>query len=255
MVDKQLIKENFSRCAPYYDKYSSIQQKCARALMAGIKGKSFAHILEIGCGTGNYTRLLKEKFPQAEIKAIDISVQMLAIAKDKLLNKKIEFITADGEKVDFAEQFDFIGANASFQWFENLEGALSRYQKMLKESGLIAFSIFGPGTFKELDASLSELFSQDARTYSSIFFPRTRIEQILRRLFREVEIKEKIYQERHNSISELLRKIKYTGTRGNGFNKKGFWTPEALLKLEKTYKRRFHEIKATHQVFFCQGAK
>ncbi len=92
MIDKELIKRNFSRYAEYYDQYCSVQSLCARKLIEKNKTDCIRsllskrasgplRILEIGCGTGNYTKLLIKRFPNAEIKALDISPAMIKIAK------------------------------------------------------------------------------------------------------------------------------------------------------------------------------
>jgi malonyl-CoA O-methyltransferase len=255
MINKDIIKKHFSKCARYYDRYSTVQNLCASKLIAKIKANSFNKILDIGCGTGNYTKLLREKFPGASIKAVDMSPEMIEIAKEKLRDEVIEFIVADGEVIDFNEPFDLISSNASFQWFEDLEKTLSRYKRLLNENGVILFSVFGPLTFYELDRSLKELVGEDATISSCYFLKRAEIEKILKCLFKEIEIEQKIYKENYNSLSELLKKIKYTGTKGNGLNKKRFWTPKIANDLEKIYIRKSKNITATYQVFFCRGVK
>jgi len=254
-VNKEIIKRHFSRYACYYDRYSTIQNICASKLITKIGANSFDKILDIGCGTGNYTKLLREKFPEASIKAIDISPQMIEIAKEKLRDEAIEFIVADGETIDFNEPFDLVSSNVSFQWFEDLEEALSRYKRLLNKNGVILFSAFGPLTFYELDRSLKELLGKDATISSCYFLKREGLEKILKYLFKEIEIEQKIYKENYNSLSELLKKIKYTGTRGNPLNKKTFWTPKIVNDLEKIYTKRFRDIMATYEAFFCKGVK
>jgi malonyl-CoA O-methyltransferase len=255
MIDKEVVKRNFSRYAHYYDRYSTMQNLCATNLITKLDGSCFADILDIGCGTGNYTELLREKFPKARIKALDISGEMIEVAKGKLQDERIEFITADGETIDFKEHFDLISSNASFQWFEDLEKALSRYKGCLAENGVILFSTFGPLTFCELDNSLKEFNGGEAAISSCNFFERAEIEKALKRWFRSAKIEEKLYKERYDSLPELLKKIKYTGTRGNGIIKNGFWTPKIMSDLDKIYKEKYKNIIATYQVFFCRGIK
>ncbi len=255
MVNKEIIKNNFSRYARYYDRYSTIQNLCALRLVDKVNGNSYKKILDIGCGTGNYTKLLKDKFPEACIKAIDISGEMVKVAKEKLQNEEIEFIVADAETANLQEQFDFISSNASFQWFENLEGFLLRYKKFFNENGIILFSIFGPLTFYELNESLKELSGGDKSISSCNFIKKGKIEEILKRLFKKVMIEEHIYKQTHNSLSELLKRIKYTGARGNGINSKKLWTPGMVYNLEKIYKRKFKDIVTTYQVFFCKASE
>ena len=255
MIDKEIIKKNFSRYADVYDRYSIIQNFCAGRLITKVKADGFKKILDVGCGTGNYTRLLKDKFPIAQIKAVDISSEMIKIAKKKLQGEGIEFIVADAEEVDFKEQFDMVSSNVSFQWFENLESALAKYKGLLTKDGLVLFSTFGPRTFCELHKSLEEFSGQSSRISACNFIEKSKIKCILKVLFRESQVKEKIYKEECSSLSELLKKIKYTGIRGKGLIKRGFWTHNTVSAIESIYMRMFKGIVATYQVFFCRGIK
>lgn len=254
-MNKEIVKSNFSKYARYYDKYCNIQNLCALTLIEKIESNGIERILDIGCGTGNYTRLLREKFPASRIKAIDISPRMIEVARNKLKDDGIEFVIADGEKMDSEERFGLISSNASFQWFDDLGNALRMYKTLLDGGGIILFSCFGPLTFHELDKSLKELLGRDAAVSSSNFFEKKRIGEILTRLFNDIEIEEMIYKENYKSLSEFLKKIKYTGARGNGEEKKKLWTIGAMNELELIYRKRWKDISATYQVFFCKGAK
>jgi len=256
MADKEVIKNNFSRYAKYYDRYSSVQYACALELINKIKINGFKKILDIGCGTGNYTKCLRTKFPLAQIKALDISSDMIEVAREKLGDEKIEFIVADGESISFKEKFDLISSNASFQWFEDLKGALLRYKRLLNRKGVISFSTFGPDTFCELSQSLREMYRRREVSLSSCNFPqKTEVEKILKVLFKEVEIERKIHKEEYNLLPELLRKIKYSGVRGAGLDRKAFWTPGTIEELQKVYKGKFKGITVTYEIFFCRGVK
>jgi malonyl-CoA O-methyltransferase len=260
MMNKELIRKNFSRCAPYYDKYSAVQRLCASRLITGLNGKRPAHILEVGCGTGNYTALLRKRFPRAGISALDISAEMVKKAREKLTDKTIEFITADGEKMDFQRKFDLISSNAAFQWFEDLETALSRYKKSLHPAGIISFSTFGPQTFHRLNYCLGQFFGEKEAKINSCAFPeKIKLKRMLKRFFGKVEVGEAQYKEAYNKLSELLARIKYTGARGNGagtgVNRKKIWTPKMINELEGIYKRKFGNIAVTYQAFFCRGEK
>lgn len=253
MLNKEIIKNNFSKYAKYYDSYSTIQNLCALRLIEMVRANGIGKILDIGCGTGNYTKLLRHRFPSASIKAVDISKEMVGIAEEKLPDRLIEFIIADAESVSFKEKFDFVSSNASFQWFEDLETALLRYRGLLSESGIITFSTFGPLTFYELNSCLKELFGDNALINSTNFMEKPRVEELLKATFREAEVEEEIYKERHITLSELLRKIKYSGIRGVGISKKGLWTSKIMDELERVYRVRFEDIIVTYQVFFCKA--
>jgi len=255
MINKTLIKNNFSKCAPYYDRYSSIQNLSAARLITKIKANGLKHILEIGCGTGNYTRLLRERFPKAKIKALDISSCMCKRAQEKIYQNSTEFIVADAEEATFKEKFDLISSNASLQWFDDLELSLMRYRDLLVEGGIISFSIFGPQTFSELNEVLRKFSDSFLPIDAYGFIEKKKIEKILKRLFKDVKVERKLYQEESISILQLLKKIKYTGVRGEALNKKGLWTAKMLKGLDEIYREKSKTIVATYEVLFCQGLK
>ncbi|NQT22484.1 MAG: malonyl-ACP O-methyltransferase BioC [Candidatus Omnitrophica bacterium] len=255
MIHRELIERNFSKHAKEYDRYSTVQNLCAKRLVKDINYEGFRKILDVGCGTGNLTALLLNKFPLAQIKAIDISKGMIKVAKNKLSGKRITFAVADGESICFKERFDLISSNASFQWFENLQKALSIYKRLLSKGGLIIFSIFGPNTFCELSSSLSELLGKEVKIQAHSFTEKGQIKEMLRASFNKIEIEQVLLKEKNTSLLALLKKIKYTGTRGNGISGNLTLTPKILRDIEKIYRNKFNEIIATYEVYFCKGVK
>lgn len=251
-MDKKTIVRNFSRHAALYDSYAHVQKKAAQELLGQTPSNGVARILELGCGTGNYTLLLRNRFKRAEIKAVDICERMISVANSKLKNAQVDFLEKDAEKLVLQEAFDLITSNASFQWFEDLEKALTKYKSFLKKNGLVSFSIFGPRTFTELNTSIKSVLGDNALSVDG-FLPREIIEKIMRRNFKEASFKEFIYTEQFKNLQGLLNAIKYTGTRGGGLKNKVYFSRNTLVRIEKAYMERFGKITASYQVFFCQG--
>lgn len=266
MIDKELIKRNFSRYAEDYDQYCSVQDLCALKLIEKNKTDSMRsllsekageplRILEIGCGTGNYTKLLRKRFPGTKIKALDISPAMVEIAKKKLGEEQLAFIVADAETINFKEQFDFISSNVTLQWIANLEKNLVKYGSLLAKDGIISFSMFGPRTFNELNSSLKEIYGESTSISSCNFVGKTPVKDILKRIFRRVSVEEEVLKEKYDSLLELLTKIKHTGARGQGTGSKDIWTLRSIDKVEKVYRAKFGKIVATYQILFYRAVK
>lgn len=249
-MDKEVIASNFSRYAGTYDEYADVQRRSACDLLALLPKRDFNRILEIGGGTGNYTLLLKEKFRKAKIKTVDISETMTEVASCKIKEARVEFIVADAETIDLKESFDLITSNACLQWFEDLNGSLRKYRGFLRKDGLVVFSAFGPKTFWELNKSLGCIFKNNA-TASANFFEKNEIRKILSRNFKEARIKEVTYSESFLRVVDLFKKLKYTGTNGNGLGRRISFSARSLRELEEVYLRKFQKIRVTYQVFFC----
>ncbi len=242
-MDKDIIARNFSRCARLYDRYADIQMTAAAELVRLLPNKGVENILEIGCGTGNYTAVLRERFGSAGIKALDISKAMIEAAKGKPRQSDIEFIVADAESFCPDEKFDLITSNAAVQWFEDLDRAVSRYSDALTERGRMIFSTFGPETFREL----RKVLGGDLRTASGDFLDKGALEAILKKHLSRIRIRKLMVKEVYRSLAELLRKIKYTGVRGN--ESRAF----PLKKTEKLYKKMFGRVEATYEIYLCSG--
>jgi malonyl-CoA O-methyltransferase len=253
-MDKRLVARNFSRYAHLYDSYADIQRKSASRLLDCIKGSDFTSILELGCGTGNFTLSLRDKFKDTRIKALDISRKMVEIAEKKLQSSNVEFIVSDAEEIVWPEKFDLVISHACFQWFTDLEKALERCQGMLKENGHIVFSAFGPLTFQELNVTLKSVL-KSASIQADFFLNKENLKSMLGKYFGETQIQEVRYEEYFLSLKDLLCKIKYSGIRGSGIGNRIQIGRRILEELEKEYLNRFSRIKATYQVFFCQGGK
>lgn len=254
-VDKTTLARNFSRCAHLYDRYANIQRIAADELMKELDGSDFTNILEIGCGTGNYTRLLKEKFKDARLTAIDISRSMVERARHKLKDEDIEFIIGDAESVELDGMFDLVTSNASFQWFEDLEISIARYKDAIVESGAIAFSAFGPRTFFELSKVLGEVINKGSRLSANDFLEKKCLEAVLKQSFRKFSVRELVLKEKYATLEELLKKIKYTGARGNGVNGSSLWARDLFRRMEDAYRTMFGRIEATYEIFLCKAVR
>lgn len=261
-INKETIKKNFSKYAECYDDHAHIQNQVALELIGKLRHAAFSNILEIGCGTGIYTKLLHEKFPSAKITAIDFSQAMIKVAARKIITsdhslaaKNIEFMVADGEVLPSGKNYDLICSNVSFQWFHNLAGTIAKYKSLLKDGGMLLFSMFGPRTYHELDASVKKLGKKDAKLSATHFIDKEMLQEILDDHFEIASVEETFIKEDHPDLTTLLNKIKFTGTRGQGLGKKIYLGPKTLNQLEKIYKSKFKNIVSTYHIFYGKAVK
>ncbi len=247
------VKRNFSRYAHCYDRYAQVQNRCAERLIALVRGKAVDRIVDVGCGTGTYTARLRAEFPHADITAVDISPEMIAMARARLPDSGVEFIVADARNLCFEKTVDLITSNAAFQWLEDLEPVLRQYKGMLNENGRVVFSLFGADTFQELSTVLSLAYGKDVPLSSRSFFPRRCLQELMRRVFSACQIQEEIMPEEFSGVRDLLNTIKYSGTAGQGILRKGLLTPRFIDRLETVYRREFGGVVATYHILFCEG--
>ena len=158
--EKVRVARRFNRHVETYDRYARVQKTMARALAGALAAArpSPAAILEIGCGTGCLTELLRELFPRAHIVAVDLAERMLARSRERLgADPRLEFVLGDVETLSWErESFDLVVSNAAVQWLTSPEQTVNALAGALREGGLTMHATFGPGTFGELHAIFAE---------------------------------------------------------------------------------------------------
>jgi len=120
-IISQEIEKNFSKYAHQYDKNAQLQKFMAEKLASFLPKDTPEKILEIGCGTGLFTKYLLAK-PVKKIFLNDISPEMIKCMKLKIfLPPFSQIIHGNAELLKF-QMVNMIAANAVFQWFKNPRG-------------------------------------------------------------------------------------------------------------------------------------
>ncbi len=120
--------------AGQYLKFEDERTRPPRDLLARVPLQQPRRVVDLGCGPGNSTALLAERFPQAEIVGIDSSLDMLAKARQRLPNGT--FIAADIATWT-PPRSDLIFANAAFQWVPDHPRVLRRLLETLPPGGVL----------------------------------------------------------------------------------------------------------------------
>ncbi|AZF34190.1 Trans-aconitate 2-methyltransferase [Pseudomonas sp. R4-35-07] len=100
--------------AKQYTMFEQQRTRPVRDLVAAIPNTDVGTAVDLGCGPGNSTQVLAERFPHAHITGMDSSDDMLIDARKRL--PTLSFELADIGAWSPAQQFDVILANASLQW-------------------------------------------------------------------------------------------------------------------------------------------
>jgi len=123
-----------------YLRFEKERTQPVKDLISRIEKAEPARIIDIGCGPGNSTRELKNKWPQAYIVGLDSSPNMLK--KARKVSTEIEWIEADGgADLSVLGKFDIVFSNAAIQWIPDHEGLLRKLFFMLNKGGVLAVQI------------------------------------------------------------------------------------------------------------------
>jgi len=160
LIDKREVRRAFSRAAGSYDAAAVVQREVCKRMLEHLDYVRLRpqRILDAGSGTGWGGRQLNERYPQAEIVALDIAIGMLEAAKgtsswwQKLFGgSRQRFVCADVEAMPLASQsVEMVWSNLALQWCNDLSQTFRELHRVLQPEGLLMFSTFGPDTLKEL---------------------------------------------------------------------------------------------------------
>lgn len=160
---KYNIKNKFNHAADYYDQYSNIQEESADQLINIVSSyidNNILSVLDVGAGTGSVTLKLFAKYGnRVDYYISDISDLMLDIAKRKLyMIDNLTIYHGDSERLLYNRYYDFVIANMSLQWFDNLPKFIEKISKYCK---FFAFAIPIDRNFSNIEWENNYLASHD----------------------------------------------------------------------------------------------
>ena len=102
--------------AEQYSKFEKERTLPAIDLADSINSENVRTVLDVGCGIGNSTAVLKRRFPNARVIGADNSDDMLNAAGKNY--PELEFIKLDAGKdiVSISDRYDVVFSNACIQW-------------------------------------------------------------------------------------------------------------------------------------------
>ena len=122
-----------------YRRFEDERTRPARELLARVALKDAARVYDLGCGPGNSTELLVERFPDATVVGTDNSEAMLASARKRL--PACAFELSDIAQWQPADPPDLIYANAALQWVGDHETLVPRLFMALAPGGVLAIQM------------------------------------------------------------------------------------------------------------------
>ncbi len=213
---------NFNKNFSTYND-NAVVQKEAAAVLSGLLPEhmeQYKNILELGCGTGFFTRELIKKIP-----AENLILNDFYNTEKYISDIKYKFFLCGDMKNFLNQKYDFIVSSSCFQWADDLE-------QLIKSISLctdnLVFSIYLDGNMQEI----KNHFGVSLKYYS-----REKITEILKKYFKNVEDFERETILSFNTPFEALSHIKKTGTSLNA--KSSFSKIKTYNSKTLTYKTGF----------------
>lgn len=147
-----------------YRRFEDERTRPAIELLARVPLTEPARVIDLGCGPGNSTELLAQRFPRARVIGADSSPAMIAAARERLPDVRFEL--SDIASWAPEEPVDLAFANASLQWITGHERLLPRLFAALAPGGVLAVQM--PDNLDEPTHRLMRETAADARWAEAI---------------------------------------------------------------------------------------
>ena len=197
-----------------YAKFEAQRTIPAKDLAAKISAENPERIIDIGCGPGNSTAVLKGVFPHSHIIGADSSPDMIKRARQN--HPQLSFELCQAREIDSG--YDVIFSNACLQWVDNHSELLPQLMDKLNAGGILAVQMPRNG-----DEPLYRLIDKTVHDESygfapslheqNIKLPPERYFEILSGCSRDFDIWETVYYHRMPSHRALLDWVKSTRLR------------------------------------------
>ncbi|MBI3903730.1 MAG: malonyl-ACP O-methyltransferase BioC [Nitrosomonadales bacterium] len=265
-IDKRAVRRAFSRAAHDYDTAAVLQREiCTRMLerLDYIKQQP-ARMLDVGSGTGWGTRQLAQRYPSAQVVALDMALGMLNMAREqsswwrKLFSgRQQSHVCADVEALPLAaNSMDMVWSNLTLQWCNDLPATLRGLHDILKTDGLLMFSTFGPDTLKELR---SAFHSVDGNSHVNRFIDMHDIgDMLMHGGFTEPVMDMEIITLTYNDVKTVMQDLRNIGAhnatagRAQGMMGKAAW--QNVIEGYERY-RREGKLPATFEIIYGHAWK
>lgn len=153
--DHRRIRLAFGRAAGDYAATAVLQKEVESRLLEQLDYLTRAptRVLDAGCGPGRASRALKQRWPGAQVLALDLALPMLREARKQAgwWRPRFACAQADVRALPVADaSVDVLFSNLCIQWVIDLPALFAEWRRVLAPGGLLLLSTFGPRTLHEL---------------------------------------------------------------------------------------------------------
>jgi malonyl-CoA O-methyltransferase len=143
------IARSFGARAECYDAHAALQRAVAGRLADFLPDMSCPRVLELGCGTGLFSRHLVARYPEGRFTFSDLSPAMLAQCRRTVAAAAARFAVIDASRLNGEGEFDVIALSMTLHWLSDPLSSLRHLRGHLSPHGTLLFATLGPDSFAE----------------------------------------------------------------------------------------------------------
>ncbi len=263
VIDRLAARRSFSAASSDYDRIAVLQTEVRSRLLERLDLIKLTPsvVLDLGCGTGPASRALQQRYPQAQIIAMDAAFGMLQYSAQqrgllqKLFSKDVTRVCADAFRLPLkTASVDIAFSNLMLQWCDPPDAVFAELRRVLKADGVLLFSSFGPDTLRELRQAWAVV---DAHTHVNRFIDMHDLgDAMVRAGLAEPVLDVERFTLTYADAMTLMRELKAIGAHNVTAGRRHGLTGRTVLKqMIEAYElqRRDGSLPASYEVVYGQA--
>lgn len=214
-ASKADISREFGKARATYESASRLQRLMGNAMLERIErqaGLNGGQILDLGCGTGWFSRKLADFESPDDVKTVigmDLSSGMVEHARTNSQHE-ITWVVADAEAIPLPDQScDLVFSNLMVQWCAAPTQVLRECQRVLKPGGRLMISTLLEGTLRELDQAWQQ--ADPGQRHINRFEPKAEFSRLVSQVLPEAEVETQTLALPYESPLGLAAELKQLG--------------------------------------------
>jgi malonyl-CoA O-methyltransferase len=269
-IDRSRVRRSFDRQAVFYEETVVVQKRVRENILRQLREDEHREaprcILDVGAGTGELLRAVRNLYPDAFLAGVDLAPAMGRTAMGTLRGRGgALLVEGDAESLPFADcSVDLVLSTSTYQWLNTLQKAFSEALRVLSPGGMFRFALFGGDTLRELRLSYRRALKAppvQERDRTHHFFSLQDVASALTTVgFSSCRVESCIEREFHPDVSSLLRSLGRIGA-GNASlisDRRGLAGRTVMMEMMELYCREYgcsSGIPATYEVIYGKGRK
>ncbi len=258
-LDKKKVAQSFGRAATTYDTVAQLQRDVGKHLLqyVPVQIADGATVIDLGSGTGFFTRQVAARYETANIVGLDIAEGMLHFSRQRADAKQVNWLCADAEQLPFADQsIDLVFSSLVIQWCPDLPQLMRELARALKPGGQLLLATLGPHTLHELKSAWQQV---DNYVHVNQFQPQDSLR--LAAIAADLAIDHFAVEQRviyFERLTELTRELKSLGAHNINAGKPGGLTGRSRIAAFRAAYENYREARglpATYEVFYLSVHK
>lgn len=256
---KGQIATDFGAATATYETASRLQRLMGAFMMQRLpqaeSGGRPLRILDLGCGTGYFTRQLAERYPESQVTGADLSRGMIEHAR-RISKEGIDWVTADAEQLPFVDgAFDVVFSNLMVQWCEHPDRAFAECGRVLGQGGVLRCSTLLDGSLRELARAWA--LADPGRGHVNEFDTAARVARYLRRPLPGAALLTQTLMLDYDSPLTLARELQHLGAVYKGADRRRTLTAPGRIRAmcEHYPKRSCGSVSASYEACWISYGK